>query len=136
MEDGTKKTIIEDGTEFDGSIRSKCPIAVSGKLKGELQAPALTVHNSGSVQGQVVVSELHSEGEISGEIEAEVVVLSGKVSDHTVINAKTLEVKLDQPGGLQVKFGNCELNVGQPQRGKKPKHEETKEHDEVLKPVL
>jgi len=136
MADGTKKTIIEDGTEFDGSIRSQCPIAVSGKLKGDLQAPALTVHNSGTVQGQVMVSELHSEGEISGEIDAEVVVLSGKVSDQTVINAKTLEVKLDQPDGLQVMFGNCELNVGQPRHRKESKHEETQEHDEVLKPVL
>ena len=48
-----KQTILEDGTEFDGSIKSKCPITVSGKLKGEVSAPSLTVTKSGSVHGQV-----------------------------------------------------------------------------------
>ncbi|KAF0249845.1 MAG: hypothetical protein FD167_749, partial [bacterium] len=26
MADSPKQTIVEDGTEFDGSVRSKCPI--------------------------------------------------------------------------------------------------------------
>ena len=38
-----KETVVEDGTEFEGALRSKCPVAVSGRLKGEVSAPALTV---------------------------------------------------------------------------------------------
>lgn len=116
MSDNAKQTILEDGTEFDGSIKSRCPITVSGKLKGEVSAPSLTVTQSGSVHGQVKVSNLKSQGEISGDIEAESVELSGKVSDQTTIRATTLEVMLNQAqsgGKLQVTFGNCELQVGE-----------------------
>jgi cytoskeletal protein CcmA (bactofilin family) len=115
-EENQKRTILEDGTEFDGSIKSKCPITVSGKLRGEVSAPSLTVTQSGSVHGQVKVSQLKSQGEISGEIDAESVELSGRVNDQTTIRATTLEVMLNQAGSgnkLQVTFGNCELQVGE-----------------------
>src|SRR5688572_7654998 len=109
----TKQTIVEDGTEVEGIIRSKCPIKVSGSLKGEVGAPSLTVTASGSVHGNVKVQQLKSEGEISGQIDAESVELSGKVSDQTAIRATSLEVKLAQTDGkLQLTFGNCELKVG------------------------
>ena len=102
MSDSPKQTILEDGTEFDGSVKSKCPITVSGKLKGEVIAPSLTITPSGSVHGQVKVSHLKSQGE-----------LAGKVNDQTTIRASSLEVMLNQPGSkLQVTFGNCELQVG------------------------
>jgi cytoskeletal protein CcmA (bactofilin family) len=113
MADSPKQTIVEDGTEFDGSVRSKCPITVSGKLKGEVSAPSLTITASGSVHGQVKVTHLKSQGELAGEIDAENVELAGKVSDQTTIRATSLEVTLNQPGNkLQVTFGNCELQVG------------------------
>jgi len=113
MSENTKQTIIENGTEVDGAIRSDCEITLSGRIKGQVTAPALTVTPSGSVQGQIKVSRLRAQGEIAGEIEAEAVVLSGRVNDQTVIRAKTLEVTLTQAqGGIQVTFGNCELQVG------------------------
>jgi cytoskeletal protein CcmA (bactofilin family) len=112
-----RETVLEDGTELDGSIRSKCPITVSGKLKGDVSAPSLTITATGSVHGQVKVSELKSEGVIAGEIDAESVSLSGHVSDQTVIRATSLQVTLSQNGSsgrLQVTFGNCEVQVGEP----------------------
>lgn len=113
MAENVKTTIIENGTEFDGSVKSDCPIQLSGTLKGQVTAPSLNVTNTGAVNGKVRVSQLNSKGEISGEVEAETVELSGRVSDDTVIRAKTLEVKLSQSsGGLQVSFGNCQLDVG------------------------
>jgi cytoskeletal protein CcmA (bactofilin family) len=113
MSETTKQTIIENGTEFDGSIKSECAITLSGKVTGQVSAPALTVMPSGSVRGKVKVSRLKAQGEVAGEIEAETVELSGRVDDQTVIRAKTLEVMLTQPqGGLQVTFGNCELQIG------------------------
>jgi cytoskeletal protein CcmA (bactofilin family) len=113
MSDAKKQTVIEEGTDFDGSINSRCAITLSGTMKGELLAPALTVTPSGTVNGRVKVEQLVSHGEVSGEIEAQSVELSGKVSDQTVINADTLEVRLSQPEeGIRVTFGNCELRVG------------------------
>ena len=111
------QTVLEEGTEIDGSIRSKCPITVSGKLKGDVSAPSLTITQSGSVSGQVKVSEFKSEGDIAGEIDAETVELSGHVSDHTIIRASSLQVKLAQNGNnskFHVTFGNCDLKVGEP----------------------
>jgi cytoskeletal protein CcmA (bactofilin family) len=114
MDSNEKQTIIENGTEFDGAMSSTCAITLSGKMKGELSAPALTVTETGAVHGQVMVEQLKSQGEVSGEIDADIVELSGKVNDNTVIRANTLEVKLDQPdGGLRVAFGNCSLRVGE-----------------------
>ena len=110
-----KQTIVEEGTEIEGTIRSKCAIQVSGAVKGDLAAPSLTVTQSGSVKGNVKVTELKSDGEIAGQIEADSVQLSGRVSDQTAIRATTLEVKLAQSDGkLQVTFGNVDLHVGAP----------------------
>jgi cytoskeletal protein CcmA (bactofilin family) len=126
-------TIIESGTEFDGSIHSRCAITVSGALKGELLAPSLTVTASGSVHGQVKVERLVSQGEISGEIDAEAVELSGKVSDKTVITARALEVRLDQPAGVRVTFGECELRVGGKAQAKAARPEKVEKAEKVAR---
>jgi len=110
---GGKKTFVEEGTEFKGSLVSKCPVVVSGKIDGEVHAPSLTVSSSGGVYGKVRVGEILSEGEIAGEFEAETVRLSGRVSNNTVIRAKSIEVNLtSDKGKLQVSFGDCTLEVG------------------------
>jgi cytoskeletal protein CcmA (bactofilin family) len=109
-----KQTVVENGTEFEGVMRSECPIVVSGQVKGEVSAPALTLTNDGSVHGKIKVKQLKSQGSLGGEIDAESVELSGSVTDNTVIRSAALEVKLQETGGnrLQVSFGNCELQVG------------------------
>lgn len=115
MSDGTKKTLVEEGTEFKGSLTSKCPVEVRGKVDGDLAAPSLDVSTTGSVSGKVKVDRLVSQGEIAGEFDAEAVNLSGTVKDNTVIRAKTLEVKLapaTEGNRLQVIFGEVALDVG------------------------
>lgn len=107
------KTLVEEGTHFKGSLTSKCPIEVKGRVEGDLTAPALTVSATGAVQGKAKVGELHSEGEIAGEFDADVVHLSGVVKDNTILRAKSLEVKLTVPEGrVQVMFGECALEIG------------------------
>ncbi len=122
MSETVKQTIVENGTEFEGVVRSQCAIVVSGQLKGQVSAPSLTLTPEGSVHGKVKVSHLKSEGSLGGEIDADSVELSGSISDDTVIRATTLEVKLNQSADskLQVSFGNCELNVGDPATKAKP----------------
>ena len=113
-----RKTLVEEGTQFKGSLTSDCPIEVKGRVEGDLSAPALSVSTSGAVHGKVKVGEMKSQGELAGEFDADVVQLSGTVKDNTVIRAKSLEVKLTPANGkMQVIFGECELEVGgeQPQ---------------------
>jgi len=121
-----KHTVIEEGSEFKGSLTSSCPIDVRGKIEGEVVTPALTVSKSGSVHGRAKVGSVRSEGELSGEFDAETIELAGSVRDNTVVRTRSLEVKLaSERGKLQVIFGECELSVG----------DEPTEFDRVEEPV-
>ena len=108
-----KHTLVEDGTEFKGTMSSNCPIVVMGKVEGDIAGPVIHITPSGVVAGVVKVKELRSDGELAGEVEADSVQISGRVRDRTTIRARTLEVSLTaQKGGMQVMFGECELAVG------------------------
>jgi cytoskeletal protein CcmA (bactofilin family) len=112
-ESGKRRTLVEEETEFKGTLTSRCPVIVMGKLDGEIDAPSVHISSTGSVAGSVLVGELSSEGQLAGEVEAESVRLSGQIKDNTVIRAKTLEVRLArQHGKMEVVFGECELAVG------------------------
>ena len=113
MAEETKRTIIENGTEIDGAIKSQRPIVLSGSVKGQVTAPSLEVTKDGMVKGTVKVSMFSCKGEVGGEVDAETVELSGRVCDATVIRSRTLDVKLAQgESAVEVTFGNCELQVG------------------------
>ena len=108
-----KHTLVEEGTEFKGTMSSSCPIVVMGKVEGDIAGPVIHITPSGVVSGVVKVKQLRSDGELAGEVEADTVEISGRVRDRTVIRARSLEVSLSvQKGGMQVVFGECELNVG------------------------
>jgi cytoskeletal protein CcmA (bactofilin family) len=108
-----RKTLVEEGTQFKGSLSSNCPIEVKGRIEGDVSAPALTVAIGGAVHGKVKVGEMRSQGELAGEFDADVVQLSGTIKDNTIIRAKSLEVKLTSPNSkMQIVFGECELEVG------------------------
>ena len=132
-----RKTLVEEGTQFKGSLSSDCPIEVKGRVEGDLTAPALAVSTSGAVHGKVKVGEMRSQGELAGEFDADVVQLSGTVKDNTVIRAKSLEVKL-QPaeGKMQVIFGECELEVGTEPKEvvKEPPKDAPKENGKSVRP--
>jgi len=142
MSDMEKKTLVEEGTEFKGSLTSKCPVEVRGRIDGDLNAPSLHVSTSGAVSGKVYVGQLVSQGEIAGEFDADSIQLSGTVKDNTVIRAKTLEVRLTPPSGnkMQVIFGEVALDVGDAPRdaasagGKKKKTDEKEKDGKSVPP--
>jgi cytoskeletal protein CcmA (bactofilin family) len=110
----TKKTLIEQGTEFKGTLTSTCPIVVMGRVEGEMTGPSVEVTESGVLCGKAKVNELRSRGELAGEFDAQVVELSGRVRDKTVIRARSLEVRLERGDGrVEMVFGECELEVGE-----------------------
>lgn len=114
MNDKTeKKTLVEEGTEFIGTMRATCPIVVRGKIEGDVDAPAVSVTGSGSVSGNVKAKRVDSQGVLAGSVEADEVSLAGEVRSDTVIRARSLEVKLAaKQGRLEVTFGDCILDVG------------------------
>jgi len=111
---GTKKTVVEQGTTFNGSMSSSCPIVVMGRVEGEVTGPAVDVTDTGALAGKAKLSELRSRGELAGDFEADEVELAGKVKDATVIRAKSLLVAPGRPDGeLMAVFGDCEIQVGE-----------------------
>jgi cytoskeletal protein CcmA (bactofilin family) len=111
---GGKRTLVEEGTQFKGTLSSSCPIVVKGRIDGDISAPSLQVSSTGSVHGKVKVGSIESQGELSGEFDADVIQLSGTVKDKTVVRAKSLEVRLaPATGKMQVVFGECVLDVGE-----------------------
>jgi cytoskeletal protein CcmA (bactofilin family) len=107
-----KHTLIEEGTEFKGSLSSNCPIVVVGKIEGDVTGPMIHVAATGVVAGRVNVKQLRSEGELAGEVEADVVQIAGTVRDKTRIRARSLQVTLNTKKGMEVVFGECELAIG------------------------
>jgi cytoskeletal protein CcmA (bactofilin family) len=109
-----KQTLVEEGTELKGTLKSSCQVVVNGSIDGQIEAPALTISHSGTVLGSVKVTKLRSEGTLAGSIDADDVYLSGTVRSNTMIRASKLEVKLTQERGkLEVTFGECLLDVGE-----------------------
>jgi cytoskeletal protein CcmA (bactofilin family) len=109
-----KQTLVEEGTELKGTLKSSCQVVVNGKIDGQIEAPALTVTTSGAVLGTVRAQKLRSEGTLAGDIDADDVYLSGTVKSNTMIRAKKLEVKLSADRGkLEVSFGECMVEVGE-----------------------
>ena len=109
----TKKTLIEEGTELKGTLTSTCPIVVQGRVEGEMNGPSVEVTETGVLCGKAKVTELRSRGELAGEFDAQVVELSGRVRDKTIIRAESLEVSLRRnEGRIEMVFGDCELAVG------------------------
>src|SRR4051812_20112712 len=104
---GEKKTIIEEGTEFKGTLNASCPILACGRIEGEINGPALEVTDTGVVAGRVKVGELRSRGELAGSFEAQDVVLSGRVRDETLIVAKVVQVSSGRSGGVAVELEDC-----------------------------
>jgi cytoskeletal protein CcmA (bactofilin family) len=109
-----KRTLVEEGTELTGSLRSTCPVTVRGSVDGEIAAPSLAVSATGRVKGRAKVDELLSEGEIEGHFDANTIRLSGVVRDDTVLRTRSLEVRLASEEGLTVAFGRSQLEVGDP----------------------
>jgi cytoskeletal protein CcmA (bactofilin family) len=108
-----KHTLVEQGTEFKGTMKSCCPVVVNGRIEGELTAPELDVTVSGTVQGTIKADRLSSRGVLSGNVDAGDLFLSGAIGSKTVIKAKNLEVKLTpEQGRMELTIGECTLDVG------------------------
>lgn len=113
-----KQTLVEEGTEFKGTLKSSCAVVVNGTIDGEVDAPEITITRSGAVLGALKAKKVTSRGTLSGNVDAGDVFLAGSVRSNTVIKAKSLEVKLghSDKGQIEVTFGECNLEVGDPPR--------------------
>ena len=102
------QSVIEQGTELAGSLASRRPVVVNGRVEGQIEAPRLEVAKTGSLEGTIRAAHL------SGRVEAGELILSGSVGRSTVIKADRLQVELSRngaPAGLTL--GECTFEVGE-----------------------
>ena len=101
-----KRTLVEEGTRFKGSLTSTCAILVQGSVEGDVEGPSVTVSATGAVSGKIATGSLKSDGKIAGDFEVDTAQLAGSVANNTVIRAASLDVKLTAATGkLQLTFG-------------------------------
>jgi cytoskeletal protein CcmA (bactofilin family) len=108
-----RQTLVEEGTEFKGVLKSSCPVVVNGTIDGEVDAPLLSIARTGSVLGVIRAKTLRSQGTLSGKVDAGDVFVSGAVRSKTFIKASRLEMKIGPSGDgqLEVTFGKCDIEV-------------------------
>jgi cytoskeletal protein CcmA (bactofilin family) len=101
-------TIVQEGTEFKGDFTSSCPIVVNGRIVGGVKAPAVTVTNSGTVQGTVEAKTIACRGSVSGVLEADAIELSGAIAQNTIIRAQRLRLNIESTSGrIELAFGQA-----------------------------
>lgn len=101
-----KRTLVEEGTKFKGSLTSTCAIVVQGSIEGDVEGPSVTVSASGAVSGKIAAGALTSSGKIAGDFDVDTARLEGSVAHDTVVRAQSLDVKLTATTGkLQLTFG-------------------------------
>jgi len=105
-------TLVEEGCHLSGSLSTNTPLVVRGALNGSISAPSLTVTEDGSVEGKVRVGHMISDGVLGGEFEADVIVVAGIVKSHTVVRAKSIEVRRPSGEATGGMFGECVLDIG------------------------
>jgi cytoskeletal protein CcmA (bactofilin family) len=103
-----KRTLVEEGTKFKGSLTSTCPILVQGTIEGDVEGPALTVSATGAVSGKISTGALKSDGKIAGDFDVDTAQLAGSVESNTVVRASSLDLKLSvATGKVQLTFGSA-----------------------------
>jgi cytoskeletal protein CcmA (bactofilin family) len=101
-----KRTLVEEGTGFKGSLTSTCPIVVQGSIEGDVEGPAVTVSATGTLSGKIQTGALKSDGKIAGDFDVETAQLAGAVATNTVVKASSLDLKLSvATGKLELRFG-------------------------------
>ena len=101
-------TVVQEGTDFRGDFNSTCPIVVNGRIEGGVKAPAVTITDSGMLQGTVEAKTIACRGSVSGVLEADAIELSGAIAQNTIIRAQRLRLNIESTSGrIELAFGQA-----------------------------
>ena len=90
---GTIPSIISEGSEFKGNIKTPGEIQIDGVLNGNVKAKQIVVGINGSVRGNVTASFLRVCGKIEGEIRAETLEIVSSASVKGNVFKKTISIE-------------------------------------------
>jgi len=89
----TIPSIISEGSEFIGNVKTSGEIQIDGVLNGNVKAKQIVVGINGSVRGNVTASFLRVCGKIEGEIRAETLEIVSSASVKGNVFKKTISIE-------------------------------------------
>ena len=90
---GTIPSIISEGSEFKGNIKTSGEIQIDGVLNGNVRAKQVVVGVNGNVRGNVTANFLRICGKIEGEIRAETLEIVSSASVKGNVYKKTISME-------------------------------------------
>ena len=90
---GTIPSIISEGTEFKGNIKTPGEIQIDGVLNGNVRAKQVVVGITGNVHGNITANFLRICGKIEGEIRAETLEIVSSASVKGNVYKKTISME-------------------------------------------
>ena len=90
---GTIPSIISEGSEFKGNIRTSGEIQIDGVLNGNVRAKQVVVGITGNVHGNITANFLRICGKIEGEIRAETLEIVSSASVKGNVYKKTISME-------------------------------------------
>ena len=90
---GTIPSIISEGTEFKGNIKTSGEIQIDGVLNGNVRAKQVVVGITGNVHGNITANFLRICGKIEGEIRAETMEVVSSASVKGNVFKRTISIE-------------------------------------------
>ena len=92
-----KPSIISEGFEFTGDMKSGGSITVDGTFKGNLSVQTLLIGAGGYVDGTVTADSINVKGKLSGTVNCRDVVIGGRASVDGALSYSSITI---QRGGV------------------------------------
>ena len=90
---GTIPSIISEGSEFKGNVKTSAEIQIDGVLNGNVKAKQIVVGINGNVRGNVTANFLRICGKIEGEIRAETLEIVSSATVKGNVFKKTISIE-------------------------------------------
>ena len=90
---GTIPSIISEGSEFKGNIKTSGEIQIDGVINGNIRAKQIVVGVNGNVRGNITANFLRICGKTEGEIRAETLEIVSSASVKGNVFKKTISIE-------------------------------------------
>ena len=90
---GTIPSIISEGSEFKGNVKTSAEIQIDGVLNGNVKAQQIVVGINGNVRGNLTASFSRILGKVEGEIRAEVLEIVKTATVKGNVFKKTISIE-------------------------------------------
>jgi cytoskeletal protein CcmA (bactofilin family) len=88
-----KPSIISEGFEFTGDMKSGSSITVDGTFKGNLSVQTLLIGAGGYVDGTVTADSINVKGKLSGTVSCRDLVIGGRATVDGALNYSSITIQ-------------------------------------------